>query len=236
MGQKRKLAVISGATKGIGLAIAEKLLENGYSLAVCARQEQDLISLQQDWSLRFPMQEVLVLSADFSKKEDVIQFADAVKAQFTAIDILVNNAGVFHPGALIDEPEGQLEATIQLNLYSAYYLTRALMPLLDKGSSIFNICSVASLKAYPNGGSYSISKYALLGFSENLRDELKPKGIRVTAICAGATWTRSWSGAGIDQERFMEAQDIASIILTTHLLSPKTDVETVVMRPMLGDI
>lgn len=236
MGQKRKLAVISGATKGIGLAIAEKLLENGYSLAICARKEEDLHRLQQEWQIRFPNQEVHPVASDLSNKKVVNQFAETVKNKFTSIDILVNNAGVFHPGALIDEPDGQLEATIQLNLYSAYYLTRAVMPLLGRGSSIFNICSVASLKAYPNGGSYSISKYALLGFSENLRDELKPKGIRVTAICAGATWTRSWSGAGIDQERFMEAQDIASIVLTTHLLSPKTDVETVVMRPILGDI
>ncbi|MEO6832882.1 MAG: SDR family NAD(P)-dependent oxidoreductase, partial [Chitinophagaceae bacterium] len=82
----------------------------------------------------------------------------------------------------------------------------------------------------------SISKYALLGFSENLREELKPRGIRVTAICPGATWSRSWSSSGIERERVMEANDIAEMLFATYKLSEKADVETIVIRPILGDL
>ncbi len=76
----------------------------------------------------------------------------------------------------------------------------------NNSGHIFNMCSIASLRAYPNGGSYSISKYALLGFSENLREELKPYSIKVTAICPGATYTPSWEGSdGVEPARIMEA-------------------------------
>lgn len=234
--QNEKIAVISGATHGIGKAIAEKLLRQGFSLAICSRNESELLALQTLWLKDFPNAKVLIAVADFSKKEQVLQFAATVKKRFPKVSILVNNAGIFHPGTLLEEPEGQLEDTINVNLYSAYHLTRALLSCLSAGSSIFNICSVASLKAYPNGGSYSISKYALLGFSENLREELKPRGIRVTAICPGATWSRSWSDSGIDRERIMEANDVAEMLFAAYNLSPKADVETIVLRPILGDI
>ena len=101
---------------------------------------------------------------------------------------------------------------------------------------IFNICSVASLKAYPHGGSYSISKYALLGFSENLRDELKHTGIKVTAVCPGATYTPSWEGSGVHPHRLMEAEDVAKMLLAAYKLSPQANVDTIVMRPVKGDL
>src|SRR5690606_23069309 len=160
-------------------------------------------------------------------------FAAAVLDVFPRVDILVNNAGIFQPGEIATEPAGQLEAMMQVNLFGAYHLTRALLPQMQAGSHIFNICSVASLQAYPNGGAYSITKYALLGFSENLRHELMPRGIRVTAICPGATWSRSWSGSGVSRERIMEAEDVATMLWSAYSLSTKADVETIVMRPML---
>jgi short-subunit dehydrogenase len=101
---------------------------------------------------------------------------------------------------------------------------------------IFNICSIASLNAYANGGSYSISKFALLGFSKNLREELKPKGIKVTAVCPGATLSASWDGFDIDPARIMEVNDIAKMIYTAAHLSPMAVVEDIVMRPQLGDL
>jgi short-subunit dehydrogenase len=125
---------------------------------------------------------------------------------------------------------------MEVNLFSAYHLTRALLPFMGPGSHIFNMCSVASLKAYPNGGAYSISKYALMGFSENLREELKPRSIKVTAVCPGATWSRSWSGSGVDEDRIMEAEDIAKMVWSAYDLSPQADVETIIMRPIKGDL
>ena len=131
-----------------------------------------------------------------------------------------------------------LEAQLNANLLSAYHLTRDLLPSMMKAKQghIFNICSIASLQAYPHGGSYSISKYALLGFSKNLRLELKDKGIKVTAVCPGATYTNSWKGSGVPEDRIMEADDIAKMIYAATQLSPQAVVEDIVLRPQLGDL
>jgi short-subunit dehydrogenase len=127
---------------------------------------------------------------------------------------------------------------IDVNLYTAYRLTRKILPAMksNKSGHIFNMCSVASLKAYRNGGAYSISKYALLGFSENLREELKPYGIKVTAICPGATHTPSWEGSGVPEDRIMEAGDIAEMLWSAYKLSSQANVEMIVMRPVKGDL
>jgi short-subunit dehydrogenase len=106
----------------------------------------------------------------------------------------------------------------------------------ERGGHIFTICSIASLAAYPNGGAYSISKFALLGFTKNLRRELMPHNIKVTAIIPGAVYTDSWKGSGVDESRIMEAEDIASIIYNASRLSPQATVEEIVIRPQLGDL
>jgi short-subunit dehydrogenase len=127
---------------------------------------------------------------------------------------------------------------IAVNLYSAYHLTRVLLSgmMARKEGHIFNLCSIASLKAYPNGGSYSISKFALAGFSKNLREELKPHGIKVTAVYPGAAYTDSWAGSGIDPVRIMEAGDIAEMVYAASRLSAQAAVEEIVLRPQLGDL
>ena len=125
---------------------------------------------------------------------------------------------------------------LNTNLYSAYHLSRGLLSLLKPGSDIINICSVASLKPYPGGGSYGISKYAMLGFSQNLREELKDAGIRVTAVMPGATLTDSWAGVELPEERFIPAEDVAEAVCNAIRLSPRTVVEDIVLRPQLGDI
>lgn len=229
-------AVVTGATQGIGRAIAEKLLAAGYNIAICARSSSDLDGLQRTWALQYPGARILTVAADFSTPGDVLTFAAAVNREFDGTDMLVNNAGIFSPGDLATEPEGQLEEMMQVNVYSAYHLTRALLPAMHPGSHIFNMCSVASLRAYPNGGAYSITKYALLGFSDNLREELKPRQIKVTAICPGATWSRSWSGSGIEEERIMKSSDIADMLWATYTLSAQADVEMIIMRPLAGDL
>ena len=101
---------------------------------------------------------------------------------------------------------------------------------------IFNICSIASIHAYPNGGGYSISKFALLGFSKNLREELKPHHIKVTSVSPGAVMTDSWGSFDNSDRRIMESEDVAKIIVAASKLSPQAVVEDIVMRPILGDL
>jgi short-subunit dehydrogenase len=105
-----------------------------------------------------------------------------------------------------------------------------------KTGHIFNMSSIAGLKAYPASGSYGISKYALRGFSVNLREELKPFNIKVTTVFPGAAYTDSWAASGIEEKRFMEAGDIARMIYASSQLSPQACVEDIVLRPQLGDI
>ena len=231
-------AVVTGATQGIGRAIAEKLLDEGFSIAVCARNKERLDSVERQWNERFPEASVITYDGDLGIRENALAFAAKITEAFPEVDILVNNAGMFMPGNIGDEPEGRLEQLMAVNLYSAYYLTRGLLPGMKAATAghIFNMCSVASLKAYPNGGSYSISKYALLGFSENLRDELKPFSIKVTAICPGATYTSSWEGSGVLPERIMDGSDVANMLWSAYKLSAQANVETIVMRPVKGDL
>jgi short-subunit dehydrogenase len=154
------------------------------------------------------------------------------------VDILVNNAGSFIPGSVHNEPDNALEEMMNVNLYSAYHLTRVLLPsmIAQKKGHIFNMCSIASLQAYKNGGAYSISKFALLGFSKNLREEMKPHGIRVTAVIPGAAYTDSWKGSGVEPRRIMQAGDVAAMVYAASQLSPQACVEDIILRPQEGDL
>jgi len=231
--------IITGATKGIGRAIAEAFAKHGATnIAINARTEADLEQFKADFAKAYPNVKVLSKATDMRNKAEVLAFADYIKTQWGTIDVLVNNAGVFIPGELSKEEDGVLEQMIETNLYSAYHLSRALLPLMHahKKGHIFNLCSIASLIAYPNGGSYSISKFALLGFSKVLREELKEKSIKVTAILPGATWSASWAGVDLPESRLMQAADIASAVLGAYLMGPSAVVEEVVVRPMLGDL
>lgn len=231
-------AVVTGGTQGIGRAIAEKFLAEGFGVAICARNTHDLQITKQEWTQKHPDATILALQADLSDKAVATAFAKEVLASFPTIDVLVNNAGVYYPGNLADEPDGQLEKLMQTNLFSAYHITRQLLPAIKKQGNghIFNICSVASHRAYPNGGAYSITKYALLGFSDNLREELKPNNIKVTAISPGAVYSRSWEGSGVSEERIMQSSDIADTIWAAYNLSASACVETIIIRPQHGDL
>ncbi len=230
--------VITGATKGIGRAIAEKFAQNGFDLAVCARNSDDLDKMKSDFKEQYPDVKLHTKVCDVSKKENVLDFASFIKEVFNSVDILVNNAGVFIPGNVIDEASENLDLMMKTNLYSAYNLTRALVGEMieKKQGHVFNICSIASTFAYPNGSSYSISKFALLGFSKVLRAELLEHNVRVTAILPGATYSASWEGFDVPQDRLSKASDVGEMVYAVFALSKNTVVEEIVMRPQLGDL
>jgi short-subunit dehydrogenase len=233
-----RTAVVTGATKGLGRAIAEIFAEHQFDLCICARTERDLEAMRADWSDRFPASRLHAFAADVGKKSEVMEFAAYVRGIWPQIDVLINNAGIFLPGLVSEEQEGTLDSLLETNLFSAYHLTRALLPLMTpfKRGHIFNMCSVASIVAYPNGGSYSISKFALLGFSKCLREELKTKGVKVTAILPGATWSDSWTGVNYPEDRLMQASDVAKAVWGAYNLSDAAVVEELLIRPQLGDL
>lgn len=232
------IVVITGGTKGIGRSLVERFCQEGYPVYTCSRSEADLRRLQQELQDADQENQLYVKVADLSRKEDTLAFAAAVKAVGKPVAVLINNTGVFEPGQIQNEADGVLERTIETNVYSAYYLTRQLLPLMlqQKNGHIFNICSTASITAYTNGGAYSISKYALLGFSKVLREELKEQGIRVTAVLPGATLTASWAGVDLPEDRFMKPEDVADLIWACWQLSGRSVVEEILLRPQLGDL
>lgn len=234
---KGKNVVITGASKGIGRAVAEAFAAEGANLFLCARNEVALYNTMALLQTKYPDAVISAKAADLAVKEQAIGFGNWVNEHGT-VDILVNNAGNFLPGSVHNEEDGVLEDMIAVNLYSAYHLTRTVLPkmMAAKSGAVFNLCSIASLNAYSNGGSYSISKFAMLGFSKNLREELKPYHIKVCSIMPGAVLTDSWGDYDNSKHRIMEAGDIAQVIITATKLSPAAVIEDIVLRPQLGDL
>ncbi len=221
------LIVVTGATKGIGRAVVDRFIRAGFDAVVCARTVD---------SVNGPNE--IPFAADLSLRDDVRRLVEFVQSLNRPVAVLVNNTGVFMPGQVHNEAEGVLEKTIETNVYSAYHLTRGLVgDMIDRRKGhIFMMGSTASITAYTNGGSYCISKFALLGMSRVLREELKPHGVKVTTLLPGATLTASWAGTDLPEDRFMKPEDVAETIWAAYSLSPSAVVEEILMRPQLGDI
>lgn len=233
----KKMIVVTGGTKGIGLAILRRFADEGFDLVTCSRNQAELDNVVADLAVQYNVR-VWHIVADLSQKNEVQEFVSFIHSLNRPIDVLVNNAGLFIPGAVHLEEEGALEHMINTNLYSAYHLTRGLVHDMKsrKEGHIFNMCSTASIVPYVNGGSYCISKFALLGMTKVLREEMKPFGVKVTAVLPGATLTASWEGTSLPKERFMQPEDVAEAIWTAYNLSPYSVLEELLIRPQLGDI
>jgi len=229
--------IITGASRGFGKAIAEIFAANGHNLYLTAMHEDRLNKTMEELLNEYSSVTIKAKASDLSEKAQAQEFGKWC-LQNSEPDVLVNNAGSFAGASVHNEEDGVLEEMIETNLYSAYHLTRIIVPEMakNKRGHIFNISSIAGLKAYPGGGSYSISKFALHGFSVNLREELKSYNIKVTTVFPGAAYTDSWAASGIDKKRFMEAEDLAKMIYAASQLSPQACVEDIILRPQLGDI
>jgi short-subunit dehydrogenase len=229
--------IITGGSRGMGKAMAFEFAATASHIILCARNLERLESTKNEIIQKFPACTIDVFSVDLSIKSEVKRFADFCLHKFTP-DILINNAGTYTPGNTMDGNDENLENMMHLNFYSAFYLTKHLLPSMihQKRGHIFNICSIAALRAYDGGGTYSISKFALNGLSQNLRHELKPHGIKVTAVFPGAVLTDSWGDFDNSNHRIMEASDIAKMVFAASTLSPQAVVEEIIIRPQLGDL
>lgn len=232
-----KNIIVTGASRGLGRSVAEIFAENGNNLFLTSLSETRLYKAVEELGNKFPAITIKAKPFDLGKKEQAQAFGQWCLKNCSP-DVLVNNAGSFAGADVHNEEDGALEEMIETNLYSAYHLTRIIVPSMieKKSGHIFNMSSVAGLKAYPGGGAYSISKFALRGFSVNLREELKQYNIKVTTVFPGAAYTDSWAASGIRKDRFMEPADIAKMIYAASQLSQQACVENIVLRPQLGDI
>ena len=231
-------AIVTGSTKGIGRALIFGLLKEGWNVAASSRSQEDLDQLKAEAHSKYPGCECHIHKVDFSTKANTIAYGQTMLTTWPEIDLLINNVGIFFSGSVHNEEDDVLEKTMSLNLFSPYHLTRTLLPTMmeRKTGHVINLCSIASIMSYPNGGAYTISKFALLGFSKALREEMKPHGIKVTSVMPGATWSGSWEGANYPEERLMPAEDVAEVILSATRLSSASVVEEIIIRPQLGDL
>lgn len=229
--------LITGATRGIGRAIALEFASRGCNIAFCARDAAAVTAfellLRHDHGV-----EAHGFAVDLSNKKEVQSFAVLAMERLGGLDILVNNAGVFMPGSVGAEADGVFEQLMAVNLAAPYHLTRVALPELRKSerAHVFNICSTASIMAYPNGGSYCISKFGLLGMNKVLRAETQGSNIRVTAVLPGATLTDSWAGSDLPPERFIKPEAVASAIAACWDVNESSVVEELLVRPLQGDI
>ncbi len=231
------LIVVTGGTKGIGRAIADRFMAEGFDAVVCARSIDGLQNADEPTSSA-PRPQLFPIATDLSTREGVTQLLDYIHSLNRPVDVLVNNTGVFQPGQIHNEADGTFEQLINTNVASAYHLTRGLVGemIARRQGHIFMMCSTASITPYINGGSYCISKFALLGMSRVLREELKPHGVKVTALLPGATLTASWEGTDLPEERFLQPGDVADSAWAAYALSQSAVMEEILIRPQLGDI
>lgn len=225
-------AIVTGASKGIGKAIAIKLAQNGYNLAICARNETTLKQVA-DQLLAMGVK-VIAIPTGCSKKDEVISFINQVKSEMQKIDVLVNNVGVFLPGNVLDEEDEVFEEQQLLNVNATYYFSKNIGNMMREVRSghIFNICSVASKQVIEGAGSYCVTKTAMLSLNHVFRKALAEYNVKVTAILPGSTITDSWEGTTIPNETFVQPEDIANSLYTILNLSKGTNVDELVLTPL----
>lgn len=212
-------AIITGAGKGIGKAIAAALAAEGVNLGLVARTSADLEALQAELTDTYGVK-VAITASDISVKADVDRAIASLKESLGSIDILINNAGIASFGTLLDMEPEEWERIIQTNLMGTYYVTRAALPtMLEQSSgSIINIASTAGERGVATGSAYCASKFAVLGLSEALMQEVRKSNIRVTALTPSTVNTELATNAGLkigDEDRMMQAEDVAELVLAT---------------------
>lgn len=229
--------LVTGASQGIGMAVAEALAtEPEAHVALIARNAANLN--QVAGRCRAIGAKATIFPCDVTDAAAVAVMGAAVQDEIGVPDLVVNNAGLFKPGSLYDTGIDAFRAQIDVNLISAFLVTRVFLDgMTARGSGMFVfMASVASLRAYPGGSAYCAAKHGLLGLARSVREETRDKGLRVTTLLPGATFTPSWEGVDLPEERFMPASDIAQVVLDAYHLSGRSVVEEIVIRPQLGDL
>ncbi len=229
--------VITGASQGIGRAIALAFAAEPESrLVLMARNEEKLEAVAEECAEAGG--DAVVFPCDVTDDDALADCAQAVLTEWGAPDVVVNNAGQFEPGSSLEMTPQVFRDQIEANLTSAFLVTRAFLPsMVERGTGhVFYMASIASVLPYPRGIGYGAGKHGMLGLARTVREEMKEKGIRVTTILPGPTYTDSWSASGISEDRFMPPEDVATMVLQAFRLSERTVVEEIVMRPQLGDL
>jgi len=231
------VALITGATGGIGRALASLLAKQGCNLILTARSEKSLRQIHQE--MRAAKVQVLAHPCDVRDPNSVDTLFRAARREFRRLDILINNAGIAHPNLTVDKlPFPVWKDVLATNLDGTFLVTQAGLAWMGRGGTIVNNLSVAATRVFTGSAAYNASKHAALGLTNTLREELRPRGIRVIGLLAGATDTDIWKTLWPDAPRrkMMSAETVAKIVVEAVLLPGNATVETLEIRPSAGTL
>tara|TARA_Y100001970_G_C14197285_1_gene838864 strand:+ start:972 stop:1676 length:705 start_codon:yes stop_codon:yes gene_type:complete len=229
-----KVAVISGGTSGIGKSLVLLLIKNGIKVVTFSRKKSNINLLLKDFQEY--KKNLICYQGDVSKEKDVKLITKSVKSKFKRIDYLINNSGTNVLSPIEKIKLNDWRNIIDVNLTGAFLLTKSFLPLLKKDSLILNMGSLASRNGFPNWGAYCASKYGLKGFTEALREEVRPKKIRVVHAEIGATDTAIWDnlGGNWDRSGMMQDMEVAEVLYNSITNKKSVNVDEIFLMPPGG--
>jgi len=232
-----QVALITGATRGIGLAIARALAEDGCQLILSGRNEAALKRAGRE--LASAKTKVLTEPCDVRDPQSVDIFFRAIRRDYSRIDILVNNAGIAQAHLPVEKlPLPVWRDVLDTNLTGMFLVTQAALAMMKRGGTIVNNLSIAANRVFPGSAAYNASKHGALGFTDTLREELRPKGIRVIGLLPGATdtdiWKTLWPQA--PRKKMISAASVAQAVVSAIHLPGNTTVENLEILPIGGTL
>jgi 3-oxoacyl-[acyl-carrier protein] reductase len=232
-----KVAIITGASSGIGEATARVLAAEGANLVITARREDKLSTLVNDFKSQGT--KAIYVVGDASMEETALQTVDAAMKEFGRIDILINNTGIGNYKELVDTSAAEYDEMMITNMRSTFLFTRFVVPsmILQGSGTILIISSMAGINGYPGQAVYCATKFAQMGFAKSLDKELRPKGIKVGVICPGGVKTefaigRGRTKEGVAKSEMLEPSDVAASILLACTQSSGSRIIEIQMRTM----
>ncbi|HXW89740.1 MAG TPA: SDR family NAD(P)-dependent oxidoreductase [Terriglobales bacterium] len=232
---RRKVALVTGGNRGIGLAIARALMAEGCNVLISARDESTLKRAAREIGRN--RGQVIPLVCDVRDPQAVRKMFAAFEDRFRRLDILVNNAGITHANlSVANLPVESWKEVIATNLTGMFLVTRAALPLMNRGGAIVNNLSIAATRVFPGSSAYSASKHGALGFTNTLREELRERGIRVIALFPGATDTGIWNAFWPDAPRtkMMSTTTVAQAVVCALTLPQESMLEELRILPRAG--
>ena len=231
---KGQTALITGASRGIGLAIAQALADEGCNLILTARMIGPLEKAARKVSSKV---RVLTKICDVRDPHSVRALSATIKKQFRRVDILINNAGIAQPNLPIAKlPYHLWKSVIDTNLTGTFLVTREMLPSMRRGGTVVNNLSIAATQVFAGSAAYNASKHGALGFTDTLREELREKGIRVIALLPGATdtdiWDTLWPKA--PRKKMMSSETIAHALVAALALPENSTMEQLTITPTGG--
>ena len=233
-----KVAVITGGSSGIGFAIAQALVVEGCNVVITGRNEEKLDAAVTKLN-GLAAGKVVAHLCEMREPYSIEAVFDMVKTRFGRIDILVNNAGISQAPTPIENTSVEMwREMIEIDLSSVFLCTRAALPMMGRGATIINNLSAAAVQVFPDFAAYTAAKTGAYGFTRALRDEMMPRGIRVTALMPGATSTDMWQQImpDISHEGMMDPETVAQAVLYTVLLPPEANVSELLITPTGGAV